>query len=133
MGYWEILALEESTSQASPNLRDAAVLAIAIAVGVGFGVLLVRSLSATISDAARLPAPSALIVALSLLTLVAIIGALLTGDESAWTVGATGIGAMAGSLTAVYQRGVYEKYEEEEGPPTEEETLPDQRLSDEGS
>lgn len=110
MGSWAIVAAE-ATEQAT-SLRDAALLAIAITIGIGFGTLLVRSLSGTITDAARLPAPSALIVALSLLTLVAVLGALFTGDESAWTVGATGIGAMAGSLTAVYQRGEYEKPEE---------------------
>jgi hypothetical protein len=116
----------------STDLANAAALAVAIAIGVSFGVLLVRSLSSTISDAARLPAPSALIVALSLLTLVAIIGALLTGDESAWTVGATGIGAMAGSLTAVYQRGEYEKPEEPQ-PYLEPEPYVEPQPEDEGA
>jgi hypothetical protein len=55
--------------------------------------------------AATLPDPQPLVVAIALLTLVALLGALVTGNESAYTLAATGLGAIAGALTATYKDG----------------------------
>jgi len=48
--------------------------------------------------------PATLILVLALITLVLVVGGLLTDSESAWTVAATGVGAIAASLTAYFQR-----------------------------
>mgnify|MGYP007029156544 FL=1 len=46
--------------------------------------------------------PATLSLMLALLTLVLIVGAFLTGDDNAWTLAATGIGALAASLTSMF-------------------------------
>ena len=48
--------------------------------------------------------PSTLILVLALITLVLVVGGLITGSDSAWTVAATGVGAIAASLTSYFQR-----------------------------
>lgn len=48
--------------------------------------------------------PATLVLTLSLITLILVIGGLITKDESAWTLAATGIGALAASLTSYFTR-----------------------------
>ena len=50
------------------------------------------------------PDPQPLAIALGLLTLIALIGALITGNTEAYTLCATGIGAIAGAVTANFTR-----------------------------
>lgn len=53
--------------------------------------------------AAYFPAPVALVVALSTLSLTSIGAAMLTGNGDFVTLSATGIGALAGAVSATYQ------------------------------
>jgi hypothetical protein len=58
-----------------------------------------------LNRAAAQPPPSALITALALLTLFAIAGGIATNNDESWTIAAAGIGALAGSVTALFQEG----------------------------
>lgn len=53
--------------------------------------------------AGRLPPPTALVTALSVLTMLAIAGGIFSENDEAWTIAAAGIGALAGSVTAVFR------------------------------
>ena len=57
--------------------------------------------------AAKYPPPTSLITALSLLSLLAILGGIATNNNAAWTIGAAGVGALAGSVTALFQQGKF--------------------------
>lgn len=71
---------------------------------VGALVLLAALLmTLAISQASKKPAPSALITALSMLTLFAIAGGMATNSDEAWTIAAAGVGALAGSVTSLFQ------------------------------
>jgi hypothetical protein len=63
-------------------------------------IIMVRSLIA----AATRPPPSMLIISLSLLTLLAISGGVITNNDEAWTIAAAGVGALAGSVTSLFER-----------------------------
>jgi hypothetical protein len=63
-------------------------------------IIMVRSILA----AATRPPPSMLIVALSLLTLLAVAGGVVTNNDEAWTIAAAGVGALAGSVTSLFER-----------------------------
>jgi len=63
-------------------------------------IIMVKALIA-VSDA---PAPSMLVVALSLLTLLSIFGGVVTQNDESWTIAAAGVGALAGSVTALFDR-----------------------------
>ena len=84
-----------------------AILVITIGVVIGLALIwfILRSVggyfvrSAVVGDL-----PATLILVLALITLVLVVGGLLTDSESAWTVAATGVGAIAASLTAYFQR-----------------------------
>jgi hypothetical protein len=69
---------------------------LALAAVSGFAYLLLK--------AGSLNSPAPLIVALSMLTLIALLGALITDNSDAINLAAVGFGALAGSLAAVYQR-----------------------------
>jgi hypothetical protein len=71
-------------------------------------IIMVKALIA-VSNA---PAPSMLVVALSLLTLLAIFGGVVTQNDESWTIAAAGVGALAGSVTALFDR--YKKEEKKE-------------------
>lgn len=58
------------------------------------GVFIVRS--------GNLPHPGPLIVSLSLLTAIALVGGIATSNGEVLTLAATGLGALAGSVSAVY-------------------------------
>ena len=78
----------------------AAIAAVAVIIGVAavmtWGLL----------RAALLPHPMAVVIALSILTLVAMISALVADEfaEQFATLAATGIGAIAGAVTSSYSR-----------------------------
>jgi hypothetical protein len=62
----------------------------------------------------RLPHPAPLITSLSMLTAIALVGAMLTGDDNVGNIAAVGFGALAGSLASVY--GLKSPQVAEEGP-----------------
>lgn len=68
-----------------------------------------------ILQAADHPAPTSLVVALSILTLVAIGGGISTNSNEAWTIAAAGVGALAGSVTAIFQK----PHDDDDQPPKE--------------
>ena len=79
----------------------AAVAGVVVVVSVAWG------LTAAVLRAARYPHPTSMVTALSLLTLIALIGLGLTDGETATTFGtisATGIGALAGAVTSTFGR-----------------------------
>jgi hypothetical protein len=84
-----------------------AILVITVGVVVGLALIwfIIRSVgtyfvrSAVVGDL-----PATLILVLALITLVLVVGGLITGSDSAWTVAATGVGAIAASLTSYFQR-----------------------------
>lgn len=76
-----------------------AVILIVLALMVALTFVFVRALVA----AGRLPPPAALVTALSVLTMMAIAGGIFSDSQSAWTIAAAGIGALAGSVTAVFR------------------------------
>ena len=62
-------------------------------------------ISFAVLRASKFPPPTALITALSLLTLFAIAGGIASRNDEAWTIAAAGIGALAGSVTSMFQQG----------------------------
>ena len=78
---------------------------------LGFAVFLVLGAAILIAWAvlrsATLPPPTALITSLSLLSLFAIAGGIATNNDAAWTIGAAGVGALASSVSNIFQQGRY--------------------------
>lgn len=78
---------------------------------IALAVLLVLSAAILISwavlKAATLPAPTALITSLSLLTLFATAGGIATNNDAAWTIAAAGVGALAASVTNLFREVRY--------------------------
>ena len=72
------------------------------------GWLLMR----TIHQASKYGLPVMLTVALSIVTLLALAGGVFTDHESAYTIAAAGIGALAGSLTAVFHAAPNTDYDQ---------------------
>lgn len=75
-------------------------------VYIYIGIIIMASallMAVAISRAARQPAPSALITALSMLTLFSIAGGVATNNDEAWTIAAAGVGALAGSVTSLFK------------------------------
>lgn len=72
--------------------------AISVAGLIALGVLLTRSLL----SASNLKPASLVAVSLSLLTLVALGGFILTANDILGTLAATGFGAIAGALTTLF-------------------------------
>jgi hypothetical protein len=79
---------------------------------VGLLVLLVLASAMLIAWAvihsASLPPPAALITSLALLSLFAIAGGIATDTEAAWTIAAAGVGALAASVTSMFQNTRYD-------------------------
>lgn len=65
--------------------------------------------------AGRLPSPMSLVVALALLSMLALVAFVFTGTESLLTITATGVGALAGAVSA--QFGDHKPNDESEGRP----------------
>jgi uncharacterized membrane protein len=53
-------------------------------------------------SAGQHPAPSMLVVSLSLLTLAALLGGLIAGSETALALAGAGIGALAGAVSSTF-------------------------------
>lgn len=85
------------TSQGVAIIALAVLLVLAAAILIAFAVI--RS--------ASLPPPTALITSLSLLSLFAIAGGIATNNDAAWTIGAAGVGALASSVSNIFQGGKY--------------------------
>lgn len=81
------------TVEASPAAYGAAALIV-----VGLAAVFVWA----ILRAASYEAPASLIVALSLLTFLALVGAIVTDSTELTTLAATGIGALAGAVSAQF-------------------------------
>lgn len=62
-------------------------------------VVIAWALTYAILRAANMPAPAMLVVSLSVLTLVALFGALLSSSQAMETIAATGVGALAGVVS----------------------------------
>lgn len=79
-------------------------LSLALIALAGFAFfILARLLLGGIGAATNVPQPvTTLISVLGILSVVALIGALFTSSESAYTIAATGVGAFAGALTAKF-------------------------------
>jgi hypothetical protein len=84
-----------------PNLAIEAIITQAIAII--FVALAVFGVGVLIMRAGRLSHPGPLIVSLSLLTAIALLGGIIRDSPEVLTLAATGLGALAGSLSAVYQ------------------------------
>jgi hypothetical protein len=94
--------MEEEPDPISLFTREfAGIDAIIIALLLVLAIALV--LAYALLKAGKLPPPAALVTALSLLTLLAIAGGIATTNDEAWAIAAAGIGALAGSVTNVYQ------------------------------
>jgi len=78
---------------------------------IALAVTLVLASAALIAWAilrsAQLPPPTALITALALLSLFAVAGGIATNNDAAWTIAAAGVGALASSVTTIFQQGKY--------------------------
>lgn len=75
----------------------------AVVVGLGLILLIAIVLTKAIVQAGKLPPPATLVTALSVLTLLSIAGGITTNNDEAWAIAAAGIGALAGSVSTVYQ------------------------------
>ena len=86
--------------QKAPITTIVVILSLVIVGGVimyVFARLLIRSLNESASYEQPM---TTLMLILGTVTIVSLIGALFTRDESAFTIAATGVGAFAGALTA---------------------------------
>jgi len=74
---------------------------------IGVTVVLIAAviISLAIIHASKSPPPTALVLSLSLLTLFAVAGGIATNNDQAWTIAAAGVGALAGSVTAIFREG----------------------------
>lgn len=91
-------------SEASDAVGDLALRELAWAIVVGFVATLmtVGIVVWALLRAGRLPAPMALVVALALLSTISLVGFVFTSKESMLTVAATGVGALAGAVSAQF-------------------------------
>jgi hypothetical protein len=81
--------------------------AVAFVLGVAMTLLAAVIISMSVIRAAKHPAPTALVLSLSLLTLFAVAGGIATNNDQAWTIAAAGVGALAGSVTSIFREGGY--------------------------
>jgi hypothetical protein len=77
----------------------------ALIVGMAMVLVAATVVSFAVLRASKYPPPTALITALSILTLFAIAGGIASRNDEAWTIAAAGIGALAGSVTSMFQQG----------------------------
>lgn len=74
---------------------------VLVALAAGIMYVFARMLIKSLNDSAKFEQPmTTLMLILGTISIVALIGALFTRDESAFTIAATGVGAFAGALTA---------------------------------
>ena len=79
--------------------------ATTLVLGMAMVLLATVIVSFAVLRASKYPPPTALITALSLLTLFAVAGGIASRNDEAWTIAAAGIGALAGSVTSMFQAG----------------------------
>jgi hypothetical protein len=93
-----------SSSAATDFFNEYAVKELfAVVVGLGLILLIAMVTVRALVRAAEFPPPATLVTALSVLTLVSIAGGITTNNDEAWAIAAAGIGALAGSVSTVYQ------------------------------
>jgi len=85
--------------------------AVAFVLGVAMILGAAIIMSFAIIRASKYPPPAALITSLTLLTLFAVAGGIATNNDEAWTIAAAGVGALAGSVTSIFQEGKYKPEE----------------------
>lgn len=73
-----------------------------VLVAIGLVLLVAVVLTWALLKAGQMPPPTALVTALSVLTLFAMAGGIAQRGNEAWTIAAAGVGALAGSVTAIY-------------------------------
>jgi len=100
----------------NPDPQLAAEIIVSQALAVIFVALAVFGVGVLIIRAGRLRHPGPLIVSLSLLTAIALLGGIIRESGEVLTLAATGLGALAGSLSAVFQTKQGDKQDNE--PPT---------------
>lgn len=74
-------------------------LIVGLIIAVVLSALVIAAISWGLFRAGRLPHPAPLIISVSLIGLVALVGGLITGNGDAFTIAATGVGALAGALS----------------------------------
>lgn len=95
----------------SESLESAALeLVIAVAIMLVIFVLFVWALL----RAGSLPTPLALTMALSMMALVAIAGFIATGQEVLGAIAASAVGALAGAVSAQFERGYWQSDDRDE-------------------
>jgi hypothetical protein len=77
----------------------------ALVIGMAMVMLAAVIVTFAVLRASKYPPPTALITALSILTLFAVAGGIASRNDEAWTIAAAGIGALAGSVTSMFQAG----------------------------
>jgi hypothetical protein len=77
----------------------------ALVLGMAMVLIAAVVVSFAVLRASKYPPPTALITALSMLTLFAVAGGIASRNDEAWTIAAAGIGALAGSVTSMFQQG----------------------------
>lgn len=96
--------IDLTTTDSSTGLIESfEVLAVEVAIVTLVMLALFVSFAWAILKAGRLPHPSSLITALSLLTFLALIGFLLTEAESLVALASAGVGAIAGAVTTSFK------------------------------
>lgn len=82
-------------------------------VGIALVYVFARLLIGSLQKSARYDQPlTTLMLILGTISIVALIGALFTSNESAFTIAATGVGAFAGALSAGAQKVLTDHYTE---------------------
>jgi hypothetical protein len=93
-------------ASAAEAVDEVAVRELALAVVIAF-VLTMATAGVVVwalLRAGRLPSPMALVVALSLLSMLALGAFVFTNNESLLTITATGVGALAGAVSTQFRR-----------------------------
>jgi hypothetical protein len=79
-------------------------LILGLIVAVVLAALVIAAISFGLFRAGKLPHPAPLVISLSLLAIVALVGGLITNNGDAFTIAATGVGALAGALSVAAKR-----------------------------
>jgi hypothetical protein len=88
--------------------------AVVIALAIILVLLSALLIAWAVIRAAQLPPPTALITSLALLSLFAIAGGIATNNDASWTIAAAGVGALAGSVTSLFQTARFKPSEQVE-------------------
>lgn len=89
------------------------VFALLTLVGIALIYIFARLLIGSLQNSAKADQPlTTLMLILGTVSIVALIGALFTNNESAFTIAATGVGAFAGALSAGAQKAIAGEFED---------------------